>query len=198
MNEAGLGQALAAAVAGEAKSRVTLGDVVAALRTRGYGLLLLLLVTPNLVPGPAIPGFSTLFALPLLWVATQMALGVAYPQLPGFVARLGIERGRAQRAIAAIAPWIARIETLLRPRAALFTGAAARRWIGLVVLSQGVLLLVPIPVLPMIPSCALLILALGLMAEDGVAVACGLVACAAGTVAFAAAFSYAVTAFGLA
>ena len=44
--------------------RVTLGELVALLGNRSFGLLLLLFALPNLVPLP--PGSSTVFGLPLL------------------------------------------------------------------------------------------------------------------------------------
>jgi len=106
----GLGAALQAAVAGDPAARITLGELVEALQARGYGLLLFLFAVPNLTPGPSLPGFSTIFAVPLALVAIQMALGVAHPRLPGFLARLGISRGRAQRVVAAAAPLLARGE----------------------------------------------------------------------------------------
>jgi hypothetical protein len=82
--------------------------------------------------------------------------------------------------------------------AAFLVGPVAKRWIGAVVLLQAILLLVPLPLLPMIPSLALVVLSLALAAEDGVAVAVGLAACAVSLGAFALAFMYGAAALGLA
>jgi hypothetical protein len=193
-----LGDALHNAVAGDPDTRVSLGELIAALETRGYGLLLFLFAVPNLTPGPSLPGFSTIFAVPLAFVAIQMALGVAHPRLPGFLARLGISRGRAQRVVAAAAPLLARGEKLLRPRGAMLTGPAARRWIGFAALLQAVLLLIPLPLLPLIPSLALVVLALGLAAHDGAAVGIGLAACALAAILFGLALFYGAALLGLA
>lgn len=194
----GLGEALRRAVAGDPETRVSLGELIAALETRGYGLLLFLFAAPNLTPGPSLPGFSTIFALPLALVAIQMALGVAHPRLPGFLARRSVARKRAQGIVEYLQPLLARIEKLLRPRLAVLVGAAAKRWIGAVALLQAVLLLVPLPLLPLIPSLALVVLALALAAEDGLGVALGLGACAVSIAAFALAFLYGAAALGLA
>ncbi len=193
-----LGAALQNAVAGDPNTRVSLGELIAALETRGYGLLLFLFAVPNLTPGPSLPGFSTIFALPLALVAIQMALGVAHPRLPGFLAKRAISRMRAQSAVAYLQPMLARVEKLVRPRAAFLVGPIAKRWIGAVVLVQAILLLVPLPLLPMIPSLALVVLSLALAADDGVAVAVGLAACAVSLGAFALAFMYGAAALGLA
>jgi len=193
-----LGDALQNAVAGDPDTRVSLGELIAALETRGYGLLLFLFAVPNLTPGPSLPGFSTIFALPLALVAIQMAMGVAHPRLPGFLAKRAISRMRAQSVVAYLQPMLARVEKLVRPRAAFLVGPVAKRWIGAVVLLQAILLLVPLPLLPMIPSLALVVLSLALAAEDGVAVTVGLAACAVSLGAFALAFMYGAAALGLA
>ena len=197
MNQ-GLGAALRAAVAGDPTGRVTLGELVEALQARGYGLLLFLFAVPNLTPGPSLPGFSTIFAVPLALVAIQMTLGVAHPRLPGFLARLGTSRGRAQRLVAAASPLLARSEKILRPRGAALIGPAARRWIGCAALLQAVLLLIPLPLLPLIPSLALVVLALGLAAQDGVAVGIGLAACALAALLLGLALFYGAALLGLA
>ncbi len=194
----GLGAALQAAVAGDPAARITLGELVEALQARGYGLLLFLFAVPNLTPGPSLPGFSTIFAVPLALVAIQMALGVAHARLPGFLAKLGTSRGRAQRVVGAAAPLLKRGEKLLRPRAASLTGPVARRWIGGAALLQAALLLIPLPLLPLIPSLALVVLALGLAAEDGLAVGIGLGACALAALLFGLALFYGAALLGLA
>ena len=139
MSEASLAAAFARAVDGPDDVKATLGEMVAKLESRGYGVLLFLFAAPNLTPGPSLPGFSTIFALPLMLIAAQMALGIDSPKLP-----------------------------------------------------------IPLPFLPLIPSVATTILALGLMARDGVAVAIGLAACAAAAVAFATALIWGASALGLA
>jgi hypothetical protein len=197
MNAEGIAEALARAIAGVGP-RVTLGEVVARLETRGYGMLLFLFSAPNLTPGPSIPGFSTIFAVPLAAIALQMALGVAHPRLPGFLARLGIARPRAESILAQLAPTLARVGRLFAPRWPSMCGPAARRWIGLVALVQAGLLLLPLPVLPLVPSLALIVVSLGLVAEDGRAVALGLALCALASALFATALALGASALGLA
>ncbi|MBL8832106.1 MAG: exopolysaccharide biosynthesis protein [Rhodospirillales bacterium] len=198
MNAGGIADALEHAVDGPADGRVTLGELIARLESRGYGMLLFLFAAPNLTPGPSIPGFSTIFALPLAVIAAQMALGVSHPRLPGFLARLGVSRVRARSILSHLRPMLARVEKLFAERWPVWCGPAARRWIGLVAILQAGLLLLPLPVLPLIPSLALIVLSLGLVARDGRAVAVGLVLCAAASAAFVAALVLGAAALGLA
>ena len=55
--------------------RVAVGDMIGSLGPRAHGFALLLLSAPNLTPGPSLPGFSTIFAIPMCLVAAQMGLG---------------------------------------------------------------------------------------------------------------------------
>lgn len=198
MSALGLVDAFGRAVEGPDEVKATLGELVAKLETRGYGVLLFLFAAPNLTPGPSMPGFSTIFALPLVLIAAQMAWGVTSPKLPGFLARLGVARPRARAVVAYLAPALARVEKFLRPRWPGFLTPGVQRLIGAVAIVEAVLLLIPLPFLPIIPSLALTIVALGLMARDGAAVALGLAACAVAAVAFAAALILGAAALGLA
>lgn len=198
MSEASMAAAFARAVDGPDDVKATLGEMVAKLESRGYGVLLFLFAAPNLTPGPSLPGFSTIFALPLVLIAAQMALGIDSPKLPGFFARLGVARARARGIVAYLTPALNAAEKLLRPRLPVLVAAPMRRFIGAVAIVEAILLLIPLPFLPLIPSFATTILALGLMARDGVAVAIGLAACAAAAVAFTTALIWGASALGLA
>lgn len=194
MSELGLVDAFGRAVEGPDDVKATLGELVAKLETRGYGVLLFLFAAPNLTPGPSMPGFSTIFALPLALIAAQMAWGVSSPKLPGFLARLGVARPRARSIVAYLAPTLGRVEKLLRPRWPGFLTLGVQKLIGAVAVVEAVLLLIPLPFLPIIPSVALTIVALGLMARDGAAVALGLAACADGVSSLGAAARWAASA----
>ncbi|MCM0021030.1 MAG: exopolysaccharide biosynthesis protein [Tagaea sp.] len=198
MSGLGLVDAFGRAVEGPDDVKATLGELVAKLETRGYGVLLFLFAAPNLTPGPSMPGFSTVFALPLVLIAAQMAWGVPSPKLPGFLARLGVARPRARSIVAYLAPTLGRVEKLLRPRWPRLLTPGIQKAIGAVAILEAVLLLIPLPFLPIIPSVALTIVALGLIARDGAAVALGLGACAVAAVAFAAALILGAAALGLA
>jgi hypothetical protein len=126
-----------------------------------------------------------------------MAWGVESPKLPGFLARLGVARPRARGIVAYLAPALARVEKLLRPRLPSMLAPAMQRFVGAVAIVEAVLLLIPLPFLPLIPSLALTVVALGLIARDGAAVALGLIACALAAAAFGAALIFGAGALGL-
>ncbi len=159
---------------GPEHERATMGELVAKLDERGHALVLLLLAAPNLTPGPSIPGFSTIFGVPLCIVAVEMIAGRRALRLPRVLARISIPRRRIAALIVKLEPLLHRIERVLKPRAPAFDSPAAGRALGLACLVLAVLLSLPIPVFSLLPAAALVIVALGLLARDGLAVLCGL------------------------
>lgn len=159
---------------GPADERATLGELVGKLDERGHALVLLLLAAPNLTPGPSMPGFSTIFGVPLCIVAFDMILGRRTLHLPRFLARISIPRRRIANFVVKLEPLLRRIERVLKPRRPPLDGPAVSRGLGVACLLLAVLLTLPIPVFSLLPALALVIVALGLLARDGLAVLCGL------------------------
>ncbi len=147
---------------------VTIEELVASLDSRAVGFIVLLMALPNLTPGPSLPGFSTVFGVPVCIVAAQMALGRSRLWLPHWIGKRAVSRGRVARVIGHAIPMVRRIETLLKPRWPLLTQSIIGRWTGIGCLTAGVLLALPIPVFSMAPAFALVLLSLGLLARDGI------------------------------
>lgn len=151
--------------------RVSLGDLVDALGERGFGILILLLALPNAAPGPAMPGLSSALAIPLAFLAAQLASGRAEPLLPAWLLRRSMTLARFRQLVAYSAPSIRRAERWLKPR----PGVPAKRWLGVALLLLALALAMPIPFANLPPALALTIVALGLTEKDGAAVRLGLV-----------------------
>src|SRR5262245_16555219 len=66
---------------------VSLVDVTRLLGDRGYGLLMFMLALPG-----AVPGVSSIAAIPLALVAVQLAIGLPRPWLPRFLAARSLSR----------------------------------------------------------------------------------------------------------
>lgn len=148
--------------------RVSLGDVTRLLGDRGYGVLMFVLALPG-----AVPGLSSIAAIPLALVAVQLAIGLPRPWLPHFLAARSLSRTDFARMIERVEPSLMRIERLLRPRFVLLTGPIGERLMGVMCLVLALLLTVPILFnLPLIVPIALMSLAL--LERDGVLAAIGL------------------------
>ena len=169
---------------GPAEEKVTIGQLVTQLDARAQSLVLLLLAAPNLTPGPSMPGFSTIFGLPLCIVAFEMMLGRPHLRLPRFLARRTYTRGRVAAFVARLMPLLKRFEAVLRPRWPELAGSP--RLVGAVCFLLGLLLLFPIPVFSLLPAFVIVVIALGRLAQDGLVIAVGLALTALSLLAFGA------------
>lgn len=152
--------------------RIVLGDIVRSLAHRGHGLLLLLFALPNLVP-LYLPGLAALFSLPLAVVSAQMLFGRRHPWLPDAVLNRSLARADYERLIGRTAPWLARVERVLRPRLIALTTPLGQRLIGLVCLALSLLLALPVPFTNVPLALPIVLLGLALIARDGLLVMIG-------------------------
>lgn len=147
------------------------GEVLSRLGGRGFGFAMLLLAAPNLTPGPSLPGFSTIFGVPMLILAVAMLLGAPSPRLPRFLARRRFARARFAAFMAKLVPIAARADRALRPR--WFALVDLRRLSAAWFVVLAVLLVLPFPFVSLAAAAAAVLIALGLIAEDGLAIALG-------------------------
>lgn len=147
-------------------------EVLRALGRRGFAGLLLVLVAPQFVPWPY--GFSNLIATPLVPVAGQMALGRREVWLPRWLMGRRIKRRRLLRITGALVPLLRRLEQVVRPRMRFVATPAGERLIGVSALVLSIALVVPVPVVSWLTATAMLVLALGLIERDGLAVLVGI------------------------
>lgn len=154
-------------------TRVSVGDIVGALRDRSFAPLLVIFAAPNVFL--FIPGSSIFTALPLMVLAAQLILGRPDAWLPRFVADRSIERSSFGRIVTVTVPYVRRIERLARPRWWPTSFLLAERVIGLCTLMLAVFLFLPIPFANGLPALSIIMMALGLSERDGFWLAGGLV-----------------------
>jgi len=148
--------------------------LVARLGSDAVWLALLLLGAASLVPSPGIPlGIVSGGAIALL--AAHLLSGAR--DLPGMVARRRVPHRPLAALIPRLAPWIERAEGYLRPRLAPLSAPGMVRPWAVLILVQGILIALPIPLGNPLPGLAVAVLALGLMRRDGLALLAGLFCC---------------------
>lgn len=159
------------------EDNVTIGDLVAALRNRVFGLGILLFGAPNILPMP--PGIPAACGAVLMLLGLQLAAGRSQLWLPNLLRRRSISRATLRMIADRSMPWIQRFERISRPRLDIFAAPAASRTVGVMIFLLGLVLLMPFPFLGNVPpAIAACILALGLIERDGVIVLVGFVASA--------------------
>lgn len=83
---------------------VSLGAILSALGSGGFALAILLFALPNGIPGPPLPGMSTVLGLPIALLAAQLAFGARRPWLPDALARRGVPGSALALVLAKAAP----------------------------------------------------------------------------------------------
>ncbi|HEV2546682.1 MAG TPA: exopolysaccharide biosynthesis protein [Stellaceae bacterium] len=161
--------------------RFAVADLLAALGDQGFGLLILLLALPNVVPGPMIPGFSVPFAIGIALLGLQLAVGWHSPRLPGWLKRLAIERRRFERFVLRTESVLLRLERWLRPRPSGLTEGPGERLVGVSLIALSLILALPVPFGNAPMGLGIIIIALGLLEGDGRALVIGLAASLAAT-----------------
>jgi hypothetical protein len=160
-------------LAASSKPYVKLADLLAVLDERAFGVLMLILSLPNAVGLGAIPGLSTVFGVPQIFVAIQMIVGAPRPWLPDFVLQRSITMKDFRTMVEKAEPHLLRIEKLLRPRLAVMSSTLVERLLGLILLMLSIIVALPIPFANQPPAIAQGLIALGLIERDGVVVLIG-------------------------
>jgi len=148
------------------EDRVSLGGLIDYLGDRGFGLIILVLALPNLIPVP-IPAASLITGAPLIAFGYQMARGRKHPWLPKFLAKRSISHGDFTRVITRSRRILDRIESVIRPRYPRFVGAKAERLIGIISLFMALLVAIPLPFTNWFPALALLLFSIAIIQRDG-------------------------------
>ena len=163
-----------AATHSEILKEVTVGELIAALRNRAFGMSLILFGLPNILP---IPGLPIICGIVLAILALQIAFGRETPWLPQSIASRRISRSKLNSILTRAVPWIQKIERFSRPRYAIATSALVRRVVGTIVFLLSILLIIlPIPWIGSMPEgVAIILFGLGIAERDGVLIACGFV-----------------------
>lgn len=171
---------MAAQKPGSQAATVSVGDLMASLRNRAFGLSLILFGLPNLLP---IPGLPIVTGLVLVVLAVQIIAGRDAPWLPDRIARASLSRERFFAVVDRTLPLLARIEAWTRPRFGFAAGPTASRAVGFAVLVLAILLIiVPVPWIGSMPQgLALCVFGLGLTERDGLLVIAGFVLAAIAT-----------------
>ncbi len=144
---------------------VTLGELIDRTAERGFGLLMMILGLPMLIPILP-PGSSTIVGPIYAVFAVQMLRGARHPWVP---LRLR-HRVLSAQTVAALRtrglPIIRKAERLSRPRGLWLSEQVVLRLAGIMVFLMGVILLSPLPFLNTLPAVSVMLIGMGLLNRD--------------------------------
>jgi hypothetical protein len=153
---------------------LSLRQIVDILHGRGIDVVIIILVLPFCQPIP-LPGLSTPFGLALMLVGLRIALRQR-PWLPDWMLRREISNETLTKIINGAVAVAKRLEKLIHPRMRFMKHWWSFNAVnGLAIVSSSFLLMLPLPI-PFsntIPAWSILLLALGMMEEDGAVIILG-------------------------
>lgn len=152
----------------ESEGEKSLGGFVDAMDSKGFALLLVILMGPSALPIPT-GGLTHLFEIAAVLLAFQLILGRADVWLPGRMRRISLEGGGATKVVDAMERYIGKLERITKPRGRIFFG----KRISDIAFGFGVLIGVivtflapPFTGLDTLPALGVVMLALAVIAED--------------------------------
>jgi hypothetical protein len=135
------------------------------------GTLLLLMAVPCVLP---VPGVGTVLGLGMIALAAAMWKGHSFESLPGRVAQLEISRHWARRVLKVLASAYAVAGRFAKARLTHLASPERRSGIAVAIWLMALIVVMPIPFGNVLPAVALVLIGLGLVFRDGVAVILGL------------------------
>lgn len=148
---------------------LTLREIRDDLDERGFGLMILILAIPCLVP--ALYGVPQIVSIPILLLAGQMLAGRIEPWLPEAVLKRRVSKAWLDSMADFVTKRMGWFEHLSRPRLTVFAEGWAERVAALFMILAT--LTIVLPMTNTVPSVALTLLAVGLIQRDGLFVLAG-------------------------
>lgn len=146
---------------------VTVAEFLEKMGHKALSIVILVLSISAVVAG-VIPGFSTLMAVPIAFIAMQMVLGRNTVFLPQRIREKHVSPKHIRGALAQSIPTLRWVEKFLRPRLIWLTNGISERIIAGIIVVLAAILSLPIPAGNFLPSFTISLLALAMLERDGV------------------------------
>ncbi len=169
---------------------VHMGELVDQAAERGFGMIMVILGLPMLIPVLP-PGSSTVVGSIYALFALQMLSGAAVPWVPARVRKIVLSEGAVAMLRRRGIPLLRSAERMSRPRGVWTGSRLVYRVAAVMVLLMGLVLLSPLPFMNVLPTVVVMLIGLGMLNRDAVfmlaglavgTVAMGLVVLSAGTI----------------
>jgi hypothetical protein len=149
---------------------VSLGEIIVALKDRGFGIFMILFALPNAI----IPGLSFLLGAPVLFFALQLAAGRGEVWLPGFLQRRMLPAPIFTKIVAHTARFLTWTEKRVQPRWSWLVSGKAEQFLGLYIALVTAFLMTPVPFGNALPALGISLMSAGLIEKDGKTAAIGI------------------------
>lgn len=164
-------QRLRETAAALSEERVSMQTLAHAHGSAAHGTLLLLMSAPCVLP---VPGVGTVLGVGMAALAVAMWQGHSSACLPRRVAEFELSRHWAQRVLGMLASAYAMAGRLARARLNHLASPGRRSCTAAAIGLMAFIVMLPIPFGNLLPALALMLIGLGLVFHDGLAVVLGL------------------------
>lgn len=156
-------------------AEITVGQLVEAIESRGFGALLLLPALLTFLPTGGIPGVPGICAIIIILIAGQLLLGRPHVYIPQKLSKLSISHKKLDSALNKSKPVLKFVDHIVTQRFSFMFQPWTERIIAgisiLLALTFFPLAFIPFAVLP--SAGAVVMMSLGLLARDGLLVMIG-------------------------
>lgn len=144
---------------------ISVGELTEQFGGRATGALLLVFGLACTLPLP--PGGTTVFGLPLVLLAPQVAAAGGAPWLPHRLKSKSVKIADLRKGLPRMLRWLERVEAVSRPRLSFLFGAWGHRAVAVVCTLLALVLILPIPLGNILPAASVSVLSLSLVQRDG-------------------------------
>ncbi len=146
------------------EASLTLGNILASLGDKSFGLCLMLLALPSSLP---VYGLSIPLGVLMMVLGLQMALGMRSPLIPERARKLKIKITFIQKVLHTSERVLAMLERYLQPRYSVMFQGLPYRAMGVLVFVMAFLVFLPLPLTNTFPGLLIFILGASLSQDDG-------------------------------
>lgn len=155
------------------EEEIRISDLVESFRETGFSILLIIFAMPMALPLPAL-GIAQIFAFPLLFLSTQLTIGLRSPWVPKKIGIKTVKRSTLVNVEKMSMPYLKKVEHLIKPRVKFLSSRFGDRLIGLACLICSISVAMPFPFSNTVPSMGIVVMSIGLLERDGLVILAGM------------------------
>lgn len=167
-----LSSILSAALDTNQDSFVTVGEIADRVEERGFGLFLILLALPTMIPVLP-PGASAVTGALYALLGMQMLMGMHEPWLPGRIRNYRLSPKALNLLQQRGVRFMQRVERMSRPRWLFAERKPFLRTVALIIIGIGIILFLPLPFMNTLPGLAMAVIGIGFINRDYLFVSTG-------------------------
>ncbi|PNK61039.1 exopolysaccharide biosynthesis protein [Psychrobacter sp. FDAARGOS_221] len=147
----------------------SIGDIMEALESRGFGPLLFAPALIAVMPTGGIPGVPTVCGVIIALLSVQMIMGKNQPWLPNFINKIEFDKEKLDKGVSIATKVTKKIDKVSKPRLQKLSSQGAKKGVAAVCILAA-LSMIPLEAVPfavMVPATSIILFAIGLITKDG-------------------------------